>query len=138
MKKMFGRFLKIWSPVMIFAGIVNIVLDVLLTLSRYQDPKVSRVLAFVAAVVLLACGIFQIVAGVKSFALVTNLNRGYRYRAVSSKIASFKRLCVAAMLLSVVEIILSCVIGIVFWEICALLAAGILIPVIYLISIKTL
>ena len=138
MKKMRGRFLKIWSPVMILAGGINIVMDVLLTLSRYRDPEVSKVLAFCGTIVLLACAVCQIAAGIKSFILVTNLNRGYRYRAVSSKIASFKRLCVAAMLLSVAEIILSCVIGIVFWEICVLLAAGILIPVIYLISVKSL
>ena len=138
MKKTSGVPLRIWSLFMILAGAVCIVLDVMLTLSRFHEPGNSRFAVFAGAILLLVCGILEISAGIKAFLLLNASYRGSRLRAPGKKLISLKRLSAVTILLCLVEIILSCVIGISFDQLAAMAVAGILIPLLYLLIVRSL
>ena len=123
---------------MILCGFLNLVLDAALTVMRFQDPDISRFPAFLATLILFAAGIIAIIAGIKSFMFLNNTSRGRRYRAIHSKIRSFKRLALIVILLCVLEVILSCVFGVILWQLILLVLFGICVPFIYLIRAKSI
>ena len=138
MKRAADRSFRIWSLLMILCGILMIALDVVLTIVRFQDPDISRFPAFLATLILFAAGVIAVFAGINSLSFLNNTSRGRRYRAVHSKIRSFKRLALAVILLCVLEVILSCVFGVILWQLILLVLFGICVPLIYLIQAKTI
>ena len=138
MKQKSDALFRIWSLLMILSGIILIVLDGYLMVLRFRTPEISRFWTLLATLILLACAILEIVCGVKSIAFISNTSRGRRFRAVQSKIRSFKRLSLAAILLALIQIILSTVFGIIFWQLALMILFGIIVPLIELLSTKTL
>ena len=82
--------------------------------------------------------VIPIIAGIKSLTFLNNTSRGRRYRAVHSRIRAFKRMALFVILLSAVEVILSCVFGVILWQLILLILFGICIPFIYLLKAKTI
>lgn len=138
MKNPTDRSFIIWCFLLLFFGAVLLALDVMMTLSRFQDPSVSGFAAVICAAVLFGALICEIVAAIRGIIFVTNKSRSRRYRAFQSQKSSFLRLAAAAVILSLAEVVLSCVFGIEIWKLAVLVAAGILIPFICMISAGTL
>lgn len=138
MKQKSDALFRIWSLVMIFSGIILIALDGYLMIIRFKTPEISRFLTLIATLILLACAIIEIVCGIKSMSFISTTSRGRRFRAVHSKIRAFKRLSLAAIILALLEVILSCIFGIIFWQLALICIFGILMPLIELLSTKTL
>ena len=138
MKPLTKKSFLIWNLLMIPAGIVLIALDGLLMVRRFQNPELSRILVLFATLLLLAAGICEIAAGIRSISLSGSISRNMRPRAVGSKIRILKRLALAAIILCLAELILSILFGIIIWQLAVLLAAGILVPLICLISASKL
>ncbi|MBR3241940.1 MAG: hypothetical protein IKF90_04465 [Parasporobacterium sp.] len=137
MKKTNGTALRIWSFIMIPSGIFCIVLDVMLMLPRFRNPEISKLLAFTGVVLLLFCGVLEILAGISGIGLLNASLRGRRLRAPEKRIRSLQRMSLFAVILALAEIVLSLIAGIVFWQLAAIALAGILIPLIHLIVLRT-
>lgn len=137
MKKSTGKALRIWSPIMILAGITSIALDAMLVISRFRDPEMSRFIIFLSAILLLACGVLEIAEGIRSILFLNESARGNRIRGRNLKIRSFRRFTLAAIILGLFVLVFSLSNGIVFWQLAALIGAGILIPLINLLCIKS-
>lgn len=138
MKKTTGSALKIWSFIMILGGIISIVLDVMLMISRFREPGLSRFVLLLGILLLLACGILELAEGIKSLLYINNSLRERRFRALNNKIRTFKQLTIAAILCCLAEVILSVAVGIIFWQLAVMIGAGILIPLINLLCIRSL
>ncbi len=130
MKKTTGSALKIWSFIMILGGIISIVLDVMLMISRF--------VLLLGILLLLACGILELAEGIKSLLYINTSLRERRFRALNNKIRTFKQLTIAAILCCLAEVILSVAVGIIFWQLAVMIGAGILIPLINLLCIRSL
>ena len=138
MKQSPDKSLRIWNLLMLPAGIILSVLDGLLMIQRFRNPDLSRLLVFLATLILLASAVCEIVAGIRSISLSASVSPTRRPRVISAKIRILKRLAFAAILLCLAEIILSFLFGIIIWQLAVLTAAGILIPLICLIRAKNL
>ena len=73
-----------------------------------------------------------------AIAFISTASRGRRFRAVQSKIRTFKRLSLAAIILALLQIILSCVFGIIIWQLALIVLFGIITPLIELLSTRAL
>lgn len=138
MKQKSDALFRIWSLVMILSGIILLALDGYLMVLRFKTPELSRFLTLIATLLLLACAVLEIVCGIKSIAFISTASRGRRFRAVQSKIRTFKRLSLAAIILALLQIILSCVFGIIIWQLALIVLFGIITPLIELLSTRAL
>lgn len=123
---------------MILFGAALTALDILLMLQRFRDPDLSRIMTLFATVLLFAAGILEIVSGIRGLLFSNGLSRGKRFRAVSSRMRSFKRFGLSVVILCVFQIIYSCLTGIMIWQLILLLAGGIFFPLLYIASAKSL
>lgn len=133
-----GRPFRIWSGFMIFAGIVCIALDVVLTIFRLRDPDISRFLLVLGAVFLLGCGIFEIAEGIRSIGYLNDSLLDQRFRYLNKYTQSFKRMTAAAVLLALAELVFSCIVGAALWQLAVMIVFGIFIPLINLLCIRSL
>lgn len=124
---------RIWSIFLLIAGILNGILTVVLSVPLFQDPEAARLLVILSVLVMLASVICEISAGLKGASLASAVQRGQRVRAARSKILSCRRLALSALILCLIELILSCIFGILLWQLLAMIFLGILIPLIFLI-----
>lgn len=122
---------------MIPTGVFCVVLGVMLMLGRFRDPEFSRPQAFAGFLLLLVCGILEAMAGIRGILLLNASLRGRRLRAPEKRVRSLKWMTLFAILFCLVEVVLSCVSGIIFWQLAAMAGAGILFPLIHLLCLRT-
>ncbi len=129
---------RIWCFFMVLFGFLLIALDIMLMMHRFQDPSISRIMTLFSTLILLAAGILEVVSGIRGFIFSNGVSRGRRFRAVSAKMRSFKRFGLFALILSVFQIIFSCLTGIMIWQLALLIAGGVFLPLFYIASAKSL
>ena len=137
MKKTTGTALRISSFVMILSGVFCVALDVMLVLYRFRDPEISRLAAFLGTLLLLFSAVLEIYTGIRGLSLLSAALRGGRLRVSTKRIRFLKRLTLTAIILGAAHVILSCVIGIIFWQLAALVISAVLVPLIHLLCIRS-
>lgn len=138
MKKTVGNALRIWSFIMVFAGIICLALDALLLSLRLHDPDLSRFAVYLGAFVLFACAVLEIIEGIRCIVYLNESIRNRRFRDRIRNIRTFKRLTLFAVLFGTAETVLSCIWGIVFWQLPVLIVSAVLIPLINFLFIRTI
>lgn len=123
---------------MILSGIIGIAFDVYIMILRFKSGEYSRILVLIAALIMLGYAVCEIVSGVKGISFVSQTSRGRRFRAAGAKIAAFKKLSLAVIILCLIHLVLSLIFGIILWQLAVLIVFGIVIPVFYMISAGSL
>lgn len=138
MKQKAVQTFRIWSVFLVLAGIVSAALSVFQMVLLFRDPQTSRFLAVAATLLMLAYAVLEIAAGMKSVSFSTAVFAERRVRAANAKVLSYRRMALAGILLCLIRIILSCIIGIVLWQLLVMIVFGVFFPLFYLLASRSL
>lgn len=115
------------SVLMIVAGVLVIIIGILSMISKINSGDAERIFILAAALLAVIGGVTEIVSGTQGL--------GRKKQAVM--LGKGARLAAASVLICLAQIIISVVNGVTEWQLAGLLITGILIPVIYLASVRS-
>lgn len=115
-----------FSILMFIAGIVVIFAAFVLLATKLKDNDATRILVYISMILMLAYGVFEIVAGIAS------VSENRRITNQSGCVTLTK----LAIIFCIIQMILAAFNGIMVWQLALIFVTGILIPIIYLIVSK--
>lgn len=125
-----------WSILILLSGIINAGFAVYLMIFRMQSAGNSRFSVIAAMLLMIASGILEIIAGIKSNSFFRKTAEGERLRAPKSKVLSFRRLVLFAMILCLIQMIFTLIAGLLIWQFAVIVFFGLFLPLLFLIRTR--